>query len=174
MNTKLTIAALKTYRPLVAVLGLLLVPRTGLATTITNLLDNGSGSLRWAIANTAPGGTINFASGLNGTITLTNGELVITNSLTFVGPGATNLFISGNQSNRIFNITSTNATVVISNVTICNGHAALDGGGIYNAGNLNLIGCLVSNNQAGSGIVVTNGGAVPLEERGAPPRSSRG
>ena len=45
--------------------------------TVTNLLDSGSGSLRDAIANTPVGGVVDFQPGLAGTITLTTGELTI-------------------------------------------------------------------------------------------------
>jgi hypothetical protein len=50
--------------------------------TVTNLLDSGVGSLRSAIgqANLAGQGTVNFQSGLNGTITLAS-ELQITSNL---------------------------------------------------------------------------------------------
>ena len=60
-------------------------------------------SLRAAIANVCPGGTISFDPALNGqTIVLTNGELVLNKHLTILGPGATNLAISGNASSRAF------------------------------------------------------------------------
>jgi hypothetical protein len=53
--------------------------------TVVNLDDSGPGSLRQAIADATPGDTIDFA--VTGTITLTSGELVITNDLTISGPG---------------------------------------------------------------------------------------
>ena len=40
------------------------------------------------------------------TIVLTSGELLITNSLTILGPGTTRLAISGNGSSRVFSINS--------------------------------------------------------------------
>jgi hypothetical protein len=51
--------------------------------TVTNLLDGGAGSLRNAIAmaNAAGAATIDFASGLNGTIQLTSAELQIMSNL---------------------------------------------------------------------------------------------
>src|SRR5262249_25417647 len=57
--------------------------------TVTNLLDSGDGSLRAAVAaaNANPGAdSIDFA--VTGTITLTSGELDITDSVTINGPGA--------------------------------------------------------------------------------------
>ena len=67
--------------------------------TVTNNNDNGTGSLRQAIADAVSGDTINFA--ITGMITLTNGELLLANNLSIVGPGATNLAISGNHTSRV-------------------------------------------------------------------------
>ena len=134
--------------------------------TVTTLADNGAGSLRQAIAGSWNGDVIVFAT--NGNLTLTSGEIVITNSLTLTGPGATNLAISGNNASRVFNISSTNAVVTIADVTICNGKATNgsvgtsggsggnggnggNGGGIYNIGSLTLNRCILKNNAAGNG-----------------------
>src|SRR6516164_9801929 len=62
--------------------------------TVMNLNDSGPGSLRAEIAaaNGTPGAnTIDFAHRLHGTITLTSGELSISNSVTINGPGADKL-----------------------------------------------------------------------------------
>src|SRR5437762_591514 len=58
--------------------------------TVLNVADGGAGSLRQAIreANAAPGAdVIAFAPAVHGTLTLTNGELPITDDLTINGPG---------------------------------------------------------------------------------------
>ena len=50
---------------------------------VTNLNDNGDGSLRQAIIgsnNTSGPNEIDFATGLSGTITLTSGQLTIANN----------------------------------------------------------------------------------------------
>jgi hypothetical protein len=66
---------------------LLLEDRTLPSTfTVLNLNDSGSGSLRAGIASGDT--TIAFASHLHGTITLSSGELSITQSVTIDGPGA--------------------------------------------------------------------------------------
>ena len=83
------------------------------------------------------GETITFSSKLRGhTITLTSGELDITQDLTIDGPGAGQLAVSGDDSSEVFNIGS-GATVTISGLTITDGNAS-DGGGIANAGTLTL------------------------------------
>src|SRR5262245_9416613 len=70
--------------------------------TVLNNFDSGAGSLRQAIvdANTAAGtDTIDFAPSVH-KITLTSGELAITDSLNILGPGAHKLTLSGNDASR--------------------------------------------------------------------------
>ena len=69
--------------------------------TVLNRNDSGPGSLRAEIAaaNANPGAdTIVFDNGVNGTIKLTSGELLITDSVTINGPGANKLSVSGNDA----------------------------------------------------------------------------
>ena len=122
---------------------------------VTSLADNGSGSLRQVIQNSAPGDTIIFS--VTGTIVLTNGELAVAKNLTIRGPGASALAISGNYSSRVLNISQT-ANVFISDLTIGSGQTAdgtttippAPGGGIYNAGTLVVSNCVVSGNATGN------------------------
>src|SRR5947209_3253223 len=86
-------------------------------TTVMNTNDNGPGSLRQAVADVAPGGTITFD--VTGTIALTGGELTIDKDLTINGPGANQLTVSGNNLSRVFNING--GSVDISGLTISNG-----------------------------------------------------
>ena len=132
---------------------------------VSNSNDGGTGSLRQAVATSSPvdgGDIIRFASNVVGTITLTAGELTLTNNLSILGPGAKLLAINGNNSNPIFDILSGN--ISISGLTICSGRATgadgsteqngFDGrgGGIYNQGNLALSACtIVSNTAVGGG-----------------------
>src|SRR5205823_6086558 len=75
---------------------------------VTNSFDNGGRSLRNAIAaaNPSANGVITFSQNVTGTIVLTKGELVITNTMAIIGPGANVLAVSGNNSNRVFEIVS--------------------------------------------------------------------
>lgn len=129
--------------------------------TVTSAGDGGAGTLRAAVAAAANGDTINFSLPIPATITITNGELIVSNSIAIAGPGPANLSISGNTSNRVFNI-ATNRTVSLSGFTIRDGRGAngSNGGGILNAGTLTLSNCLVAFNSAGDGYPGGNGGGI--------------
>jgi len=137
--------------------------------SVLNTNDSGPGSLRQAILDIYPGGTITFAPGLAGqTIYLTSGELLLAQNLNISGPGANQLTISGSQLSRVFDITP-GVTVTISGLTVADGLAGASvpnpnlGGGIFNAGSLTLINCAIYGNSApdtslgwGGGIYSTN------------------
>ncbi|HVM61863.1 MAG TPA: choice-of-anchor Q domain-containing protein [Verrucomicrobiae bacterium] len=98
--------------------------------TVTSTNDSGPGSLRDALASAANGDTID-ASGVSGTILLTNGGLLVTNSVNIVGPGYNTLTVIG-RSDRGFRI-GPSKTVGLSGLGISSaGHLAINGGGIYN------------------------------------------
>ena len=160
---------------LFAVLALILcvlVPGRVSASTLTvqNLNDSGVGSLRAAIAAASSGDTIDFAAALTGTITLTSGELLISQNMAISGPGASQLSVSGNHSSRVFEITA-GLNVAISGLTITGGYAPDRGGGLLNDGsNLTLSADVVSDNvtfesatnQAVGGGVESRGGALAI------------
>lgn len=120
---------------------------------VTNTNDSGAGSLREAVNNansTTQADSIVFDWTLFGsaqTITLTSGEILITQPLQILGPGESLLRISGNSNSRVFFLQNT-AIVNLSNLTIANGKAPLinpnggfgnHAGGIYiNGGQLYL------------------------------------
>src|ERR1051325_5762162 len=133
---------------IVLLLAVALHPRPGRATTVTTTADSGPGSLRDVIAAASAGDTIDFA--VSGTITLTNGELLIAKDLNISGPGAGNLTIqrstaSGTPNFRIFNLQSGIGTV--SGLTVNNGRAGA-GGGVNNESTFTLRDCVIVGNSA--------------------------
>src|SRR6516164_2114472 len=125
---------------------------------VTTTADSGPGSLRDAVAaaNAHPAADIIvFDPSLSGqTITLTSGELLVTDNLRINGPGADLLTVSGNNSSRVFEFAA-GTTDTIASLTVTGGlsnsgestHPRL-GGGIYNAGTLRIVACVVEGNTA--------------------------
>jgi predicted outer membrane repeat protein len=151
----------RSSRPLLEVLE----DRTPLAViTVQNTSDSGTGSLRAAIGSAFPGSTINFASGVTGTIKLTSGPLDIEENLFIEGPGAGSLTISGNEAGRVFIVgDSNNATIAaIAGLTIANASTSLPGGGIFNGGTLTVTNCVLSNNSASFGGGIDNAGTLAV------------
>ena len=147
--------------------------------TVNTLGDHDDGTcaadctLREAItiANGNPGAnTVTFAAGLSGKITLTDGELVVSDILTITGPGPATLAISGNAASRVMRIAgaTTNisglalvegsasdgaglrveegATASLTNVSILDNDATEVGGGVYNSGTFTMNGGSVHDN----------------------------
>ena len=137
------------------------------AALVWTLADSGAGSLRDAIAQ-GTGNPITFSNGLTGTITLTNGELLVNRNVTILGPGASVLTVSGNNSSRVFHIAG-GITSALSGLGIARGRSAGadyaggpgSGGGILNEGSLTLSNCLLSGNVAVGGQGVDGGSGAP-------------
>jgi hypothetical protein len=117
---------------------------------VNSLADAGTGTgttgdLRYCInkanqnnnsSKTTPDQII-IPSGLSGTITLKQGELLITDPNLVIngpnGPGASTIAVSGNNASRIFSIAS-GTSVDIHDLTIEKGKAPTQGGGILDQG----------------------------------------
>ncbi|MGR8934574.1 MAG: choice-of-anchor Q domain-containing protein [Gammaproteobacteria bacterium] len=132
--------------------------------TVTNLNDAGAGSLRQALldANGAAGAdTIDFQAGLNGTITLTTGQLAATDDVTITGPGAATLAVSGNNASRVLQINGFSTDVTISGLSLTAGNAAGKGGCLNSpsAGSLTLSNVSISNCVA-----TGDGGGINLDD----------
>jgi uncharacterized repeat protein (TIGR01451 family) len=120
---------------------------------VANGNDDAAGSLRQAIADACPGDTITFAPAVT-TVTLTSAELLVDKDLTIDGgAGVAVARQAGSPAFRIFNITSGD-TAVLDSLTISNGSAPSEGGGVFNAGTLTLVDSNVTGNASTAG----NGG----------------
>src|SRR5262249_16451688 len=117
------------------------------------------------------GDQIAFDERLQGqTITLTSGELALTQSLDIQGLGADQLAVSGNHQSRVFDI-SGGVTVMIAGLTITNGMAVGwpgEGGGILNeSSQLALTRVVLSHNEAIGAPNQTGRGGAVANVRGA-------
>ncbi|MBN3925282.1 Calx-beta domain-containing protein [Nostoc sp. NMS4] len=129
---------------------------------VTNTNDSGVGSLRQAIinANNDPGiETILFdTTGIFGdatpdTITLTSGELSVSQAVIIQGTGANKLTISGNNTSRVFNAT---APLSIDGLNITGGNSASSNGGGISSNSI----VTVSNSTFYGNTTNSNGGGI--------------
>lgn len=144
--------------------------------TVSSTADSGAGTLRNALAAANDGDTID-ATGVSGSIYLTSGQLSISKSLTVLGPGAYNLSIVGNLSNRVFHVYN-GAVATITGLWIRNGgpYGTNDysgGGGFRNDDStLTVSNCVISGNSGGSTIGThgagTGGGILNFSFSSAP------
>ena len=152
--------------------------------TVTTLADDpsapisGSTTLRDAItqanARTASQEIINFASGLQGTIDLTQALPALNNNITINGPGVSNLTVQRDSSATDFPVLTVDkgATVSVFGLTISGGDAGNDGGypgggGLDNSGTLTVSDSVFSNNTAGAGGAIFNGSGGTLVVTGS-------
>ncbi|AGC78154.1 putative secreted protein (Por secretion system target) [Nonlabens dokdonensis] len=134
---------------------------------VNKTVDDGTaGTLRVEIANAGTNGTVTFDSSIQGqTINVTNGEILVSSflALTIDGNnGGTPTTISGVNSNRIFNFSSTiAASIAINDINFIDGEA-IDGGAIAVSDAttvLSISDCEFRNNNA-TGSTGTNGGGA--------------
>ena len=138
------------------------LPSFAATDTVTSLADDGSaGTLRSVIAAAASGDTINFS--VTGTISLTLGQLELSQNLSISGPGATYLAISGDNLNHaeydVFQV-DVGVTASISGVTIESGNGYA--GGILNDGTLTLSSSTLSGNSGFVAGGIFNDGTLTL------------
>lgn len=131
--------------------------------TVTNLSNSGAGSLRQAIddANANAGAdSIVFQAGLTGTIVESSlPQLVITESVEILGPGADQLTIDAQNRVRVFYLLSSSevSDITISGLTLANGNSQTGGAVIDWGENLTIEQCVISGNVATGG---AGGGAI--------------
>jgi uncharacterized repeat protein (TIGR01451 family) len=135
------------------------------AITVQNPADDGAGSLRQAIDELCPGGTIDFAPGMRGALIPLDSQLAISKSLTITG--SVPVTVSGGGSVRIFSV-SAGVEATLAGLTLYNGFGADDGygyaarfgGAIRNAGVLTVTHSVVYSSSAPSGGGLSNDGGV--------------
>ena len=134
--------------------------------TVTSLADSGVGTLRTAITTADAGSASNqyaigFASGLTGTINLTEALPNLSNNISIIGPGASQLTINRLSTDTtyfsvltIYDPTYSDNPILqnvsISGVTIEGGNVNTPGpgGGISNAGTLTVTNSFLTNNTS--------------------------
>jgi hypothetical protein len=142
-----------------AVLALALAP-AAYGGEVTTGSDGGAtdGTLRHEINNATSGETITIDPGVNPTLT---GRVTITQDITLIGQGAAQTTITGDPSDRAFDVSVPGKTVTFRNLTITGGTAqggatpgagGNPGGAIYGIGGALVIdGVAFINNRAGWG-----------------------
>ena len=113
-----------------------------------------SNALAGADTVTVPAGTYTLTIAGTSEDAAATGDLDITENLTLNGAGASTTIVDGNSLDRVFEILGVTAS--ISGITIRNGNATVDGGGIDNGGTAILAEVTVSGNTAISGGGIAN------------------
>jgi CSLREA domain-containing protein len=143
---------------------------------VTSPNDSGAGTLRALVGAANDGDTIDFDPSLAGaTITLTTGQITISQALTIDG-GTRRVTISGGHTSRIFEVTgdpvaiksltirdgnftgvggggglSNSGTLTLTDVTVAESVSSANGGGVRNVGHLTMNRCTVFGNVAANG-----------------------
>jgi hypothetical protein len=145
------------------------VPATFLVTTTA---DGGDGSLRDAVgkANVSAGADViqfQVPSSNSGVLTLTEGEIAVTDDVSIVGQGMDKTIISGNRQSRIFNVEgAAKVDLALQDMTLYQGTAQGDGGAVRVAGaTLHAARVNFLENQAdhGGGVAVIDRGGLSGE-----------
>jgi transcriptional regulator with XRE-family HTH domain len=128
---------------------------------VSNLKDQGPGSLRGAIDAASSGSTIVFAPTLRGIIVLSTNDLAISKNLTVRGPGANILTISNDNNEYSIGVLP-GSFVSISGLGFKNSEL-LSKSFIDNKGELTLISTTISGNRAyGKGSSINNSGMLTI------------
>jgi hypothetical protein len=127
---------------------------------VTNTNDSGAGSLRQAIADSAPGGNITFNASVQGK-TITIASVLKIEASVHIDGGA-GVTISANGASPVFNVSDTASAVVLRRLTIRDGRViGENGGGIQNFGELTVQECTIADNYAsGLGDGTGHGGGI--------------
>ena len=136
-------------------------PNSG--TLVTNLLDEGLGSLRHCILCALAGSTISFIPEITGdTINIVNGNLEIAKNLIISNDNFSEIRLNSSMNDCIFkialqaNVTLNNLALITNSTNTINGKA-IQNQGILKLSNINFL------DNAGSGITIYNRGSLTIE-----------
>lgn len=124
--------------------------------TVLNTNDSGASSFRQAVVDAAPGDTIDFAPGVTGVITFTNGPVTIAKDLTILGPGANLLAFDGGFNTNLVIVSA--GAVVMADFTFSNGYNTTGGAVRLTGGSLTISNCVFSGDTAPPGTGGLGGG----------------
>jgi len=134
---------------------------------VTNANNSGAGSLRQALVDVCPGGTITFNASLSGaSIVLDPGaQLTLDKNVTIDASAlAVRVAITTDSMGRVMQVNS-GVTAELNSLKIRHGNVTGDGGGIHNQGNLTVINSVFLNNLAGNwGGGVYNTGTLAITD----------
>jgi len=130
--------------------------------TVTNITDSGAGSLRQALADICPGGTIRFAAYLSGQTIALDSTLWIYKDMTIDGSALNSkIRISGNNNVTVFRVLDFN--VSLNDLIVTKGNSGSDaGGGIQTGGTLRIVNSIISENTGGFGGGIQNLGTLNI------------
>ena len=132
--------------------------------TVTNINDNGVGSLRWALSFTTGGENIRFDPALEGQTITVDSTIYTSKPYTIEGPAGKGITLSGGGKVRVL-FAMHSGVVTIRNVTIRDGKApdGEEGGALKSIGDLvldhvSLVGNAAGKNSAmlATGVTMTN------------------
>ncbi|MCP9236798.1 T9SS type A sorting domain-containing protein [Lewinella sp. JB7] len=127
---------------------------------VTTSANSGPGSLRQAVMDAAPGDEITFAVATNFKNFNLLSEIKIDKDLTIRGNGWPRTILTGNQTNRVFNIMG-GARVIISQLRMVNGFTKESGGALQNVdGTVYLRQVFIKSSRAQGMMVGQGGGAI--------------
>jgi predicted outer membrane repeat protein len=165
----------RAFRPGLEALEDRCVPST-LAVTSTDDNVNEAGTLRFAVAHATSGDTILLTRAVQVGITLTHGDLVLTQNVTIETTPGPRISISGGGNSRIFEINA-GVQVTLNNLELTQGNGTANnpadtsdldgnGGAILDFGTLTINNGRLDNNSAddGGGAILSFSGNVTVNE----------
>jgi hypothetical protein len=140
--------------------------------TVSNMDDDGPGSLRALLSDACTGDTLIIDITISTDTMELSSPLLIDKSIVIKGQGSTQTFFSGAGLHRIFQILPGNEVWLSDMAIIESGGVGIQGGAIYNAGNLHLTNISMRENLKDGlpraienvGKLTIEGGLISVEE----------